>query len=537
MPNNLLHLPYFSQRMPLVTSNGCVATSQPLAAQAGLAMLQEGGTAVDAAIATAAALTVLEPTSNGIGGDAFALVWDGTRLHGLNGSGRAPAALTVETVQQAGYSSMPTHGWLTVTVPGAPAAWADLHARFGALPWAQVLQPAITYAEQGHPVAPVVAHNWGRAVTEARLRSGAEYAGFLPTFAPGGTAPAAGERFVSTGHARTVRRIAEYGARDFSVGETAQAIVQFVRDTGGLLTTDDRGAHRSTWVEPLSLTYRQHEVWELPPNGQGLAALLALGMLGEFDLTRWPRDSAEAYHVQIEAMKLAFADAYRYIADPEHEVVPVAALLDPAYLAARRALIGTMVQAPAPGQLLPGGTVYLCTADRNGQMVSMIQSNFWGFGSGIVIPEWGIALHNRGHGFTLDTGHPNVLAPGKRPYHTIIPAFLTRQGQAVGPFGVMGGVMQPQGHVQVLVNMRDYGLNPQAALDAPRWRVEGAAVYVEHATPRHVIEGLLARGHDVRITTETGSFGYGRGQIIQRQPGGSYVAGSEPRCDGCAVGW
>ena len=535
MFQDLYSSPYHVRRLPLVASNGVAATSHPLAAQAGLQMLQRGGSAVDAAIAMAATLTVVEPTSNGIGGDAFALVWDGGRLHGLNGSGRAPAALTVEAVERAGFDSMPPTGWLPVTVPGAPAAWADLHARFGRLPFAEVLAPAIAYAEQGHHVTPTVARNWERGVELMRQRREPMFAGFLQTFAPGGRAPRAGERFVSPDHAATLRRIAATNARDFYEGESAQAIHAFARATGGLITADDLAAHTSTWVEPISVDYRGYTVWEIPPNGQGIAALIALGILGGLDLGRHPRESAEAYHLQIEAMKLAFADAYRYVADPERAEVPVRGLLDPGYLEARRALIGPEARVPEPGAPPRGGTVYLCAADRDGQMISMIQSNFHGFGSGVVVPGTGIALQNRGYGFTLAEGHPNRLEPGKRPYHTIIPGFLTRGGEAVGPFGVMGGEMQPQGHTQVIVNSVDYGLNPQAALDAPRWRVEGATVHLELETPRHVVEGLIGRGHAVQVQGEVGSFG--RGQAIWRLPSGALVAGSESRCDGCAVGW
>src|SRR6266545_368539 len=351
---------YSSRRTAFVAGNGVVATSHPLAAQAGLAMLQAGGTAVDAAIATAATLTVVEPTMNGIGGDAFAIVWDGERLHGLNGSGRAPAALTPEAVERAGHDSMPASGWLPVTVPGAPAAWQDLHARFGKLPFAQLFGPAIAYAERGCPVAPIVARGWARAVAIARQRAEPMFAGFLPTFAPGGAAPTPGDRFASPGHARTLRLIAERGARDFYTGDIAQAIVAFARETGGLLAAGDLAAHTSTWVDPISIDYRGHTVWELPPNGQGLAALIALGILDGLDVARHPRDSAAAYHLQIEAMKLAFADAHRYIADPERVDVPVRGLLDPTYLAGRRALLGPAARTHAPGDPPRGGTVLLC---------------------------------------------------------------------------------------------------------------------------------------------------------------------------------
>jgi gamma-glutamyltranspeptidase/glutathione hydrolase len=526
---------YPSRRTPLVAGNGVVATSHPLAAQAGLAMLQAGGTAVDAAVATAIALTVLEPTSNGIGSDAFAIVWDGERLHGLNGSGRAPAALTPEAVERAGYREVPEFGWLSVTVPGAVAAWQDLHARFGKLPFAQLFAPAIAYAERGFPVAQVVARNWARRVAAERRRGEPMYAGFMPTFAPGGAAPRAGDRFVSPGHARALRLLAERGAAAFYTGEIAQAIAGFARETGGPLSADDLAAHTSTWVEPISMRYRDHTVYELPPNGQGLAALIGLGILDGLNLGQMPRDSAAAYHLQIEAMKLAFADAHRYIADPEHAEVPVRGLLDPGYLAARRALIGDTARMPEPGAPPRGGTVYLCAADGEGRMISMIQSNFSGFGSGVVIPGWGIALQNRGSAFTLEPGHPNRLEPGKRPYHTIIPAFLMRDGKPVGPFGVMGGHMQPQGHIQVAINTIDYGMNPQAALDAPRWRVDNDIVQIELETPHHVLDGLSARGHKLQLEADHGLFG--RGQAIWRMGSGAYIAGSEARCDGCAVGW
>jgi gamma-glutamyltranspeptidase/glutathione hydrolase len=526
---------YPSHRMPLVAEQGVVATSHPLAAQAGLAMLQAGGTAIDAAIAAASTLTVVEPTSNGLGGDAFALVWDGQRLHGLNGSGRAPAALSREYLQHAGHQEMPTFGWLSVTVPGAVAAWQDLHTRFGRLPFEQILAPALHYAEHGHAVTPVVARNWALAVRAAHERRDPMYAGFLPTFAPSGAAPRMGERFVSAGHARTLHLIAQQGARAFYQGEIAEAISAFAQQTGGVLSLDDLAAHTSTWVDPISTEYRGYTVCEIPPNGQGIAALMALGILEGYDLSRLPRDSAQSYHLQIEAMKLAFADAYRYVADPSHADVPTNGLLDTAYLAQRRALIGDTAQSYGPGNPPRGGTVYLCASDSEGRMISMIQSNFMGFGSGVVVPDWGIALQNRGAGFSLQAEHPNALEPNKRPYHTIIPGFLLRDGKAVGPFGVMGGHMQPQGHTQVMVNTLDYGLNPQAALDAPRWRLDGEVLVLEQHTSRAVIDGLIARGHTVKIDAD--NTGFGRGQAIWRLESGAYIAGSESRCDGCSVGY
>jgi gamma-glutamyltranspeptidase/glutathione hydrolase len=528
--------PYAARRTPLVAANGVVATSHPLAAQAGLRMLLQGGNAIDAAIATAAALTVLEPTSNGLGSDAFALVWEKDRLYGVNGSGRAPRRLTIQEVQGKGHSQMPASGWLPVTVPGAIQLWADLHARFGSLPFADLLAPAIAYAAQGAPVAPVIGGGWARTVAVARQRSAPEFVGFLETFAPDGKAPPPGAIFASPGHARTLRLLAEQGADAFYRGEIAAAIVAFARDTGGFIDEMDLDAHRSRWVEPITIDYRGYTVHEIPPNGQGIAALIALGILDGLDLSRHPRDSAAAYHLQIEAMKLAFADAQRYVADPEHAEVPTRGLLDPAYLAGRRPSIGDEARYPSYGAPPRGGTVYLCAADRDGRMVSLIQSNFWGFGSGVVVPNWGIALQNRGYGFTLDAEHPNALMPGKRPFHTIIPGFLSHRGQPIGPFGVMGGHMQPQGHMQVMINALDYGMHPQAMLDAPRWRVENDhSVRLELETPRHIIEGLAARGHHVVVEAEAG--GFGRGQAIWRLPSGALVAGTEHRCDGAAVGF
>ncbi len=536
MQIDLPNLPYPSVRQPLFASRGVVATSQPLAAQAGLAILQQGGNAVDAAIATAAALTVVEPTSNGIGGDLFALVWDGTALHGLNASGRAPAALTLEAVRQAGHDRMPTHGWHAVTTPGAPAGWRDLHQRFGKLRFPALFQPAISYAEQGYPVSAVLAHFWNRAVQAYRSFERPEFRGWAETFAPNGKAPGIGEIWRSRGHARTLTAIAETYADDFYRGRTAQAILDFAAQTGGLLSADDLRQHANTWVEPIRTQYRGYDVWEIPPSGQGITALIALNILEELALDQLPRESAQSIHLQLEATKLAFADVQRYVGDPEHARIPTAELLSKAYATERRKLIGEHALVPQPGSPVKGGTVYLCTADGDGMMVSLIQSNYMGFGSGIVVPETGVALQNRGAGFTLEEDHPNQLKPGKRPFHTIIPGFLTRNGTAVGPFGVMGGHMQPQGHVQMIVNTLDYGLNPQASLDAPRWYWEqGQEVWLERGVSRAIADDLTKRGHQVNIAQEPGRFG--RGQIIWRLPSGAYIAGSDGRTDGYALGF
>jgi gamma-glutamyltranspeptidase/glutathione hydrolase len=527
--------PYNSRRSVTIARRGVVATSQPLAAQAGIAMLQQGGNAVDAALATAIALTVVEPTSNGIGADAFALVWDGQQLHGLNGSGRVPLALGLDMLRDRGHRAMPTRGWTPVTVPGAPAAWRDLHARFGKLPFPALFEPAIHYAEEGYPLSPILAYYWARAASVYAQDNAPEFAGWMPTFAPGGHAPNAGEMWASPGHATTLRSIAESNANDFYTGEIARKIAQFAEQTGGYITAKDLAAHTSTWVQPISAAYRGYEAWEIPPNGQGIAALIALNILEGFDLAAMQRDSTESFHLQIEATKLGFADALRYVADPDFVEAPTARLLDKAYASRRRTLIGDRALQPEPGDPNSGGTVYLCTVDGDGMMVSYIQSNYMGFGSGIVVPGTGIALQNSGANFSLDPGHPNRIEPGKRPYHTIIPGFLTRGGRPVGPYGVMGGFMQPQGHLQMVVNIVDYAMNPQASLDAPRWQwTSGRQVEIESDADPAIADGLVAMGHEVTVVPP-GS-GFGRGQIIWRLPSGAYAAGSDKRADGYAAG-
>jgi gamma-glutamyltranspeptidase / glutathione hydrolase len=528
-----LSLNPYNRRLPMLGSRGAVCTSQPLAAAAGLEVLRLGGNAVDAAIATAVTLTVVEPTSNGIGGDAFALVWDGGKLHGLNASGRAPAALTPALLESLGHTAMPRHGWLPVTVPGAPAAWRDLHARFGRLEFHTLFEAAIRYARDGYPVSPTLARGWGNATRLYSGFSGEQFKPWLETFTHDGRAPRAGEITRLPDHARTLELIARTNAKAFYDGELTRALEDFAARTGGVITAADLRVHESTWVDPISTNYRGYDVWEIPPNGQGIAALGALNILEGFDLTRHPRDSVQGFHLQLEAMKLAFSDTLAHVADPTRAEVPVRGLLDKIYAAARRTLISDHALEPVAGTPPRGGTVYLCTADADGMMVSFIQSNYAGFGSGIVVPGTGIALQNRGANFTLHPDHPNRLEPGKRPYHTIIPGFLTRDGAAIGPFGVMGGFMQPQGHTQVIVNTVDYGMNPQTALDAPRWQwLEGRHVELETQVPTWIAEGLRARGHAVTLQLEAGSFG--RGQIIWRD-GDTFIAGSESRTDGQAL--
>ena len=528
------HYPYASHRNVVHARQGMVATSQPLAAQAGLQVLQAGGNAIDAAIATAAALTVLEPTANGIGGDAFALVWHGGKLHGLNASGPAAATATRESLLAQGHTAMPKYGPLAVTVPGTPAAWAALATRFGRLPLTTSMAAAIGYARDGFPVSSSVAYAWQQATTLFRTNLTApHFAHWFDTFAPQ-RAPEAGEIWRSPGHAATLEAIAQDNAASFYRGALAEQIAAFVGGAGGHLSVADLAAYQVDWVAPISTNYRGFDVWEIPPNGHGLIALMALNILQGFDFSE--RDTVLTYHRQIEALKLAFADGLAYIADPSHMQMPVADLLSAGYADERRRLIGNTASLPSPGTPVRGGTVYLSTADAEGNMVSLIQSNYMGFGSGMVVPGTGIALHNRGNNFSLDAGHPNCLAPGKRPYHTIIPGFLTQGGKAVGPFGVMGGFMQPQGHVQMVMNAVDFNLNPQAALDAPRWEWEsGTLVNIERSTGEHLFRGLAARGHDVNW--QNNRLAFGRGQIIWRDAAGMLCGGTEPRTDGAVVGY
>ena len=526
---------YPSRRSAVLSTGGMVATSQPLAAQAGLAVLRAGGNAIDAALAAAITLTVVEPTSNGIGSDAFAIVWDGEKLHGLNASGPAPRALSAEALRAAGHTEFPERGWTAVSVPGAPDAWGTLHERFGRAPFDSLFAAAIRYAEDGFPVSPVISQLWDRAGPVFIGTGDPALDEWARVFTFAGRTPDAGEIWRSAGHAATLRRLASEGPRDFYEGTLAERIAEHAQATGGMLGEQDLAAFRCEWVELISVRYRDHEVWEIPPNGQGIAALQALGIVEGTPMHESPHASAGSWHYQIEAMKLAFADAYRYVADPRHADVPVSGMIDAGYLASRRALLGERAQAHGPGQPPGGGTVYLCAADRDGMMVSYIQSNYMGFGSGVVVPETGISLQNRAAGFTLEPGHRNEAAGRKRPRHTIIPAFLTRGGVPVGPFGVMGGEMQPQGHLQVVSSMVDYGLNPQGALDAPRWRAEPDGVIVEPEAGADVVDGLSRRGH--RVTVAANRLDFGRGQIIRRLDSGVYAGGTEPRTDGVVAVW
>ncbi|QKS70616.1 gamma-glutamyltransferase family protein [Paenalkalicoccus suaedae] len=533
-----LHYPYASQRNVQFARNGMVATSQPLAAQAGLDILKQGGNAIDAAIATAACLTVVEPTSNGIGSDAFAIVWTKDKeIHGLNASGQAPSKLSLDAVNKLGYEKeMPKFGLTPVTVPGAPAAWASLSKKFGKLSLKQTLAPAVKLARDGFPVSPTLSFYWQKAfeVFSKELKE-EQFKAWFDTFAPTGKAPEVGEMWKSEGHASTLEKIGETDANAFYQGELADAIHAFSKEHGGFIRKKDLENYEPEWVDPINVTYKGYDVWEIPPNGQGMIALMALQMLK--DDTQTVREDEASYHKQIEAMKLAFADGEKYITEEQHMSTSVDELLSDSYAKKRRALIGEEALTPEAGDPKGSGTVYLSTADGEGNMVSFIQSNYMGFGSGIVIPGTGISLQNRGHNFSLDAEHDNALAPGKRTYHTIIPGFLSKNGEAVGPFGVMGGFMQPQGHMQVVMNTVDFHLNPQAALDAPRWQwMKGKQVLLEQSVPNHIALALAARGHEIQVTHQSGSFG--RGQIIWRDPKtGVLQGGTEPRTDGAIAAY
>jgi gamma-glutamyltranspeptidase/glutathione hydrolase len=530
--------PYTSTRLPLFARN-VVSTSHPLAAQAGLRMLLAGGNAVDAAIAAAAAITVTEPVSNGLGSDAFCILWDGKALHGLNASGRAPAAWTTSYFRArygADAKTPPKRGWDAVTVPGAVAGWVALSRRFGKLPFQDLLQPAIEIAERGYAVPVVVQQKWAAAADEL-----AGQPGFRETFLPRGRAPQVGERFVFAGAARALRAIAASQGEAYYRGEIAAAAVKHAQAHGGAVTLDDFAGYQPEWVEPIGQAYRGYTLHEIPPNGQGIAALIALGILSNFDLASLPADGVASQHLQIEAMKLAFADVYRYVAEPASMEVTPSQMLDAAYLKSRAALIDPKrAQDFGAGNPVKGGTIYLTAADESGMMVSFIQSNYMGFGSGVVVPEYGLSMQNRGHAFSLDAKSPNAVAPRKRPFHTIIPAFLTKDGQPVMSYGVMGANMQPQGHMQTLVRLLDYRQNPQAACDAPRWRYNaGLEINVESAMDPALVQGLLERGHRTEVIRDSYQ-DFGAGQFIWRLGDPAvegYVAASDPRRDGQAVGY
>ena len=530
-----------SRRSPVYGTRGAVASSQPLASEAGMRMLQKGGNAADAAVAVAAALNVTEPCSTGMGGDCFALFYDAKkgRVLGLNGSGRAPIGLTPEKLLAEGLTKMPANGVHTVTVPGAVAGWVDAIEKFGTLTLGDVLTPAIELAEGGYPVSPLTARAWANGVPF--LKSGP----YGDEMLINGRAPGAGEMMKNPTLAHSMREVVEHGKAGFYEGRIAEAIVELLHLKGGTMTLDDLKRHRTTFDEPITVNYRGVDVWEIPPNGQGITALIALNIVEGFNLSKVHFDSPQRLHLLIEAMRTAFADTRWYVADPAVTHVPIKELISKEYATERRqhvnptkATLDVVHGSPVAGS----DTVYFCTVDRWGNACSFINSNYAGFGTGLIPRGCGFTLQNRGAGFTLEKGHPNVLAPGKRPYHTIIPGMMTKDGELHGPFGVMGGFMQPQGHLQVITNMVDYGMDPQEALNAPRFCIldgtAGGRVSLEEGIPVETMAVLARLGHDVIPVAGHNRISFGKGQIILRNPKtGALTAGSDPRGDGQANCW
>ena len=530
---------YPSQRSPVFARN-VVSTSHPLAAQAGLKILSQGGCAVDAAIAAAAVMTLVEPCSNGLGSDMFCILWDGKQLQGLNASGCAPQAWTPQYFHRKygpDAKTPPKRGWDSVTVPGAVAGWVALHKRYGKLPFADLMAPAIEVAERGYAVPVIVQHKWTAAAGLAELTS---QPGFAQAFLPHGRAPHVAERFCLPAAAKTLRLIGQSHGEAFYRGEIAAAVEAYAKTHGGVMTAADMAAYQPEWVTPISRDYRGYTLHEIPPNGQGIAALIALGIVEKFDIASMPVDGLASQHLQIEAMKLAFADVYKYVGEPKTMTLTPEQMLDDGYLKERARMIDPKrAQDFGPGHAPKGGTIYLTAADEQGMMVSFIQSNYMGFGSGVVVPDYGLSLQNRGHCFTLDPTSANLVGPGKRPFHTIIPAFLTRDGAPVMSFGVMGGDMQPQGHMQTVIRMLDYQQNPQAACDAPRWRVNAGKVHTENGFKAETVQGLRDLGHQVESFNDSYQ-DYGAGQFIWRLGDPAvegYAAASDPRRDGQAAGF
>ncbi|MDA0246140.1 MAG: gamma-glutamyltransferase [Chloroflexi bacterium] len=528
-----------SRRSNIIAHNGMVATSQPLAAQAGLDVLKAGGNAIDAAVATVATLCVVEPCSTGIGGDAFALIWSAKeqKLYGLNASGPAPTKLTAEHVRSLGHSEFPALGGLAVTVPGSLRGWELALAQFGTKGLDALLGRAIAYARDGYPVSERISRAW--AFSQEKM---SKHEDSRRVWVPNSRTPRPGELFQNPEFAHTLQAIAENGPEAFYTGEIAAQIVACVQADGGFLSEEDLADYRAEWVEPISVPYRDgYRFYEIPPNGQGLTALLALNIVNGFDVQALGHQSAEAMHLFMEATKLAFADAHAYIADPRHAEIPLEGLLSEAYTAARRGQINMATAQPPQAGQPPrrGDTVYLTVADGEGNMVSWIQSLYMGFGSGLTAGRTGVQLQNRGANFSLEAGHPNEVAGGKRPFHTIIPGFITKNGAAWASFGVMGGFMQPQGHLQVGSNLVDFGLSPQAALDAPRFNwLQGMEFGVENSVGEERLAALASRGHALLAPAQSAALHYGGGQVILRDhETGVLIGGSEPRSDGAAVGW
>jgi len=522
--------PYKTQRNVSYGKRGMIASSQPFAAEAGFEMLKKGGNAIDAAVEAAAALTVCEPTSNGVGGDAFAIVWWKGKLYGLNSSGASSSNISIEKLKSLNYKAIPEYGWETVNVPGIPGAWASLSKRFGKLPFQKLMEPAIKYAVEGFPITPVLGYYWKKEFNKlAKDLKEDKYKHWFDTFAQRGRPPEIGEivRYKNLGE--TLRNIGETYAESFYRGELAEKIDYFSRKTGGYLCKKDLENFQPEWVEPISINYRGYDVYEIPPNGQGITALMALNILKGFDFSESSR--IEVLHKQIEALKLAFEDSLKYVTDINKMKVKVSDLLSESYAEERRKCMSERAYTPEPSIHKEGGTVYLATADGEGNMVSYIQSNYMGFGSGLVVPGTDIALHSRGRNFSFNPEHANALEPNKKPYHTIIPGFLMKDKKPVGPFGIMGGFMQPQAHVQVMMNCIDSHMNPQAALDAPRWIwMQDKDIRVEKSFYDYFTYSLEAKGHNIEY--EKDALLFGRGQIIWRDEEGILVGATDSRTDG-----
>ena len=510
--------PFASKRMNVIARNGVVCTGNNLATQAGLRMLLQGGNAVDAAIATAACLTVVEPCSNGLGSDGFAIVWMKDKMYGMNSSGHSPYAISADQIDE-----IPKRGWIPVTVPGAVKGWKALSERFGSLPFKKLLEPAIDYAKNGYPVSAEIARMWKKALNA--IPNSEEFKGWYETFTFDGKTPEPGQMICMPKLADALEKIADTNTDALYYGELASRIDEESRKFGGFLRKKDLEDHKVEWVDPIHVNYHGYQVWELPPNGQGIVALMALNILNNFQFKT--RD-VDCIHTQMEALKMAFADAKEYVTDPKCMEMPVRDLISVDYGKQRANQIKHTALPPRKDKPHGSGTVYLCTADKDGNMVSYIQSNYMGFGSGIVVD--GVSLQNRGYDFSLDPTHVNYLMPHKKTYHTIIPGFLTKDNKPIGPFGVMGGYMQPQGHMQVVTNMIDFHLNPQMALDAKRFQwIENKKFILEPGFDENIISELKKRGHEIEIEEELAMFG--RGQIIVRLENGVYIAGCESRTD------
>jgi len=535
----------FATRSEVIAKHGMAATSQPLATQVALDILKNGGNAIDAAIAANATIGLMEPTGNGIGGDLFAIIWDAKtqKLYGLNASGRSPKSLTLEHFKENEINRIPALGPLPVSVPGCVDGWFEMHKKFGTMKMAEILQPAINYAREGFPVSELIAYYW-----ERNAHSLKQFKGFEEIYMPNGKAPAKGEIFKNPYLANTLEKIAKGGRDVFYKGEIAKAIDAYMKEMGGFLSYEDLASHKSEWIDPVSTNYRGYDIWELPPNGQGIAALQILNILENYDIAAMGFGSTEYLHVLTEAKKLAFEDRAKYYADPAFSNVPVQELISKEYARKRNELINPerAARSYTPGELEQGNTIYMTVADQWGNMVSLIQSNYRGMGSGMTPTGLGFVLQDRGEMFTLEEGHANCYAPGKRPFHTIIPAFITKDGKPYVSFGVMGGAMQPQGHAQIVVNLIDFGMNLQEAGDAPRMQhlgsseptgekmTNGGTLVLESGFDYEVIRELMKKGH--KIAYDLGGYG-GYQAIMWDEKNGVYFGASESRKDGQAAGY